>query len=188
MKSMLFLLCLLFSGVSHAALIQLHADRSSYQIGDTVTVTMSISDLTETMGGFWAELLYQSSTVSLVNWQFGSGFDDGFGSIQFDDHNAAAGSIFLSEFELFADETILAAQQGSSFVLATFSFLAEQVGDVLVSLNPLDFGAVNFANDSVNVSATDLSFTVSAAQVPAPATAMLMLAGLGLLYRRRQAK
>lgn len=189
MKSMLFVLCLLFSGFSHAALIQLHADRSDYQIGDTVNVTMSISDLTETIGGFWADVLYPSSAVSLLNWQFGSGLDDGFGSYQFDDHNAAAGSIYLEDYaDFFADEGILAAQQGSSFVLATFSFLAAQAGDVLLSLNPVNFGAVNFANDFVNVSATDLSFTVSAAQVPAPATAMLMLAGLGLLYRRRQRK
>lgn len=187
MKSMLFALCLLFSGVSHAALIQLHADRSDYQIGETITVTLFISDLTETIGGFWADVLYPSSVVSLLNWQFGSGFDDGFGSYPYDDHNAVAGSIYLNDYaDLFADEAILAAQQGSSFVLATFSFLATQAGNVLLSFNPMDFGAVNFANDFINVSATDLNLTVSAAQVPAPATVVLMLAGLGLLYRRRQ--
>lgn len=189
MKSMFFALCLLFSGWSQAALIQLHADRSHYNVGDNITVTMSITNFSETIAGFKVETLYPSSIIALLNWQFGSGLDDGVGSSQSAEHNNVAGVIGLLETaDFFADEGILAAQQGSSFILATFNFVAEQVGEVLLSFNAGNTEVISYAGSFIETNTTDLNFTVSAAQVPAPATAILMLVGLGLLYRRRQAK
>ncbi|MDP5037411.1 MAG: PEP-CTERM sorting domain-containing protein, partial [Alishewanella sp.] len=46
-----------------------------------------------------------------------------------------------------------------------------------------DFFEEEFAMESDN-----LEFNIAAAQVPAPATALLLLAGLACLYRRQQQK
>lgn len=187
MKSILLALSLLFSGLSHATLIQLNTERSDYQIGETIVVTLSVSDFTDTLGGFWTEILYSSSAISLLDWQFGDGFDDGFGSYQDAEHVVASGSLYLQDYaDVFADESILAAKQGSSFVLATLSFLATEAGNILLSFNPDSFGSVNFANDFIDVNTANLNFTVSAVQVPVPTTALLMFAGMVLLLRRKQ--
>ncbi|SNY45503.1 PEP-CTERM protein-sorting domain-containing protein [Arsukibacterium tuosuense] len=187
MKSIVLALCLLFSGLSHATLIQLATERSDYQIGETIVVSLSVSDVTETLGGFWAEILYPTSALSLLDWQFGEGFDDGFGSSPFADHDASSGTLYLEEYaDLWADESILEGLQGSSFVLATFSFLATEAGNILLSFNPAEFGAINFDNDFIDVSTADLNFTVNAVQVPVPTTAILMIAGMALLLRRKQ--
>ncbi|WP_019676088.1 PEP-CTERM sorting domain-containing protein [Arsukibacterium perlucidum] len=187
MKSILLALGILFSGLSHATLIQLDTERSDYKIGETIVVTLSVSDFTETLSGFWAEIFYSSSAISLLDWHFGEGFDDGFGSSPFADHDASSGALYLEEYaDFFADESILAGLQGSSFVLATFSFLATETGNILLSFNPEKFGALNFANDFIDVNTADLNFTVSAVEVPVPTTALLMFAGMALLLRRKQ--
>jgi hypothetical protein len=186
MKSMLLALCLLFSGFSHATLIQLDAERSDYQIGETIVVTLSVSELTETLGGFWAEILYSTSGISLLDWQFGDGFDDGFGSYQLTEHDPSSGVFYLEDYaDLFADAAILADKQGRSFVLATLSFLATEAGNIILSFNPTQVGVLNFDNNFIDVTTADLNFTVSAVQVPVPATALLMLAGMALLLRRK---
>lgn len=186
MKSMFLALCIMFSGLSHATLIQLNTERNDFQIGETIVVTLSVSDFSETLGGFWTEILYPFSALSQYDWHFGDGFDDGFGSSQFADFDAVNGILYLEDYaDFFAVESILSAKQGSSFVLATFSFLAAEAGNILLNFNSGNVGAVNFANDFVDVTTTHLNFTIVAAQVPAPTTAILMFAGMALLLRRK---
>lgn len=189
MKSILFALCVMFSGVSQAALIQLNAERSAYEIGDTINVTLFINDFNETLGGFWSEIIYSPSAISLLNWQFADGFDDGFGSYSFAEHDAASGIIYFEDYaDVLADEAILAIKQGRGFGLVTLSFLALQAGDVMLRFNPSEVGALNFANEFINVSFTDLNLTVSATQVPVPATVIMFMSGLALLFCRKQRK
>lgn len=185
MKTVFFTLCLLFSGLSHAALIQLQPDRTDYQVGDSIQLSMVISGLSETVASFMTEVFYQPSAFLLQSWQFGSGLDDGLGSMQFAEHNAVIGSITLDEYTFAADESVLADQQGSGFLLASLTFVALQTGDFLFSFDPVSFGVENFAGTFIDASFADLSLRIQPTQVPVPATAFLLLAGLGLLYRRR---
>ena len=185
MKTILITFCLLFSGLSQAALIQLQPNQTEYQVGDTVELSMTISGLTETVASFKTEVFYQPSAFLLQSWQFGSGLDDGFGSLQFADHDEAMGSIALDEFTFASDESILAGQQGNGFVLANLSFVALQAGEFLFSFNPLLFGVENFAGDFIDASFNDLNVSINPTQVPVPATALLLLTGMGLLLRRR---
>lgn len=185
MKTVFFTLCLLFSGLSQAALIQLQPDRTDYQVGDSIQLSMVISGLSETVASFMTEVFYQPSAFLLQSWQFGSGLDDGFGSVQFAEHNAVIGSIWLDEFTFAADESVLADQQGSGFLLASLTFVALQAGDFLFSFDPVLFGVESFAGTFIDASFADLSLRIQPTQVPVPATAFLLLAGLGLLYRRR---
>lgn len=186
MKTLLLTICLLFSGLSQAALIQLQPDRTDYQVGDTIQLSMIISGLSETVAGFWTEVFYQPSAFLLQSWQFGNGLDDGFGSLQFAKHDAVLGSIALDDVAFpDADESILSAQQGTGFVLAQLNFMALEAGDFLLSFNPGWFEVESFAGDFIAADFADLNLRIQPSQVPAPATAMLLLLGLGLLYRRR---
>ena len=187
MKTVLFAFCLLLSGWSQAALIQLEPNQTNYQVGDTIQLNMTISGLTETVGAFFTEIVYQPSAMTLQSWQFGSGLDDGFGSLPFADHDAVTGSISLDEYAFFdADESILAQQQGNGFILASLSFVALQAGDFWLNFNPNWFGVESFDGAFIDASFADVNLSISnPAQVPAPATMMLLLLGLGLLLRRR---
>lgn len=185
MKAMLLTIVLFFSSFSHAALVQLHSERSVYQLGETITVTLKISDFSETLGGFTAEMLYPKTLLTLLGWQFGTGFDDGLGDYPFDDHDADAGVIFLSNYaDIWADESVLASKQGNSFVLATFSLLASSVGELWLGLTPAELSVLSFDNQFIDVTGSGLALTINPTQVPAPAALLLILSGL-LLMRRR---
>lgn len=190
MKTLFFALCLLFSCVSNAAIIKFEPQDSSYQVGDVITLNLTISDFSETLGLFSAEILFPVSGVEYLNYQFGIGFDDGFGNNPFDEIDRLAGFLFLQDLSpLDADESILAVNQGTRFTFASVSFLAIEAGDLLFSFDPAKLFALGFvSNDFINVTGTDLTLTVQPAQVPAPATAMLLLAGLGVLLRRQTRK
>ena len=191
MKTLFFALCLLFSCVSNAALIKFEPQYNSYQVGDVITLNLTISDFSETLGGFSAEILFPVSGLELLDWQFGIGFDDGLGKIPpYEEFDRLAGFLFLEDISaLEADETILAVNQGTRFTFASVSFLALEAGDLLFSFDPAKFVLLGFvSNDLINVTGTDLTLTVQPAQVPAPATAMLLLAGLGVLLRRQTRK
>ncbi|MDP4534645.1 PEP-CTERM sorting domain-containing protein [Alkalimonas collagenimarina] len=189
MKTLLTTLLLALSFNSQAALIKLESLHNDYQVGDTVELQLSISHLSTTLGGFFSELSYATEGFSLVGWQFGNGFDDGFGSWQFADHNALAGLLALDDYaDPAADEQLLAANQGSGFVLATLQFLVLSAGDFWFSFNPDWSGALSFDNEFVTVNFSDLQLQVHPAStpVPAPATLVLLLAGLLFLGARKR--
>lgn len=189
MKTLLTALLLTLSFHSQAALIKLESLHNSYQVGDTIELQLSVSNLSTTLGGFFSEFSYASNSLSLLGWQFGNGFDDGFGSLQFSDHDALAGMLALDEYaDPFADEQLLAANQGTGFVLATLQFVALSAGDFWFSFNPDWSGALSFDNQFVAVSFSDLQLQVHPAStpVPAPATLLLLLAGLLFLSARKR--
>lgn len=189
MKTLLTTLLLVLSFSSQAALIKLESLHSDYQVGDTVELQLSISNLTDTLGGFFSELSYATEGFSLLSWQFGNGFDDGFGSLQFADHDALAGLLALDDYaDPAADEQLLAEQQGNGFVLATIRFQALQAGHFLFNLNPDWTGALTFDNAFVTSGLSDLSMQIhsSTTPVPAPASALLLAAGLLMLRARKR--
>lgn len=189
MKTILTTLLLVLSFSSQAALIKLESLYSNYQVGDTIELQLSISNLTDTLGGFFSELSYATEGFSLLGWQFGNGFDDGFGSWQFADHDALAGLLALDDYaDPAADEQLLAAQQGNGFVLATIRFQALQAGHFLFSLNPDWTGALTFNNAFITTGLSDLGMQIqpTPTPVPAPATLLLLLAGFMFLSTRKR--
>ena len=126
---------------------------------------------------------FDDSALALQSWMFGSGFDDGLGSFSFaDDSNA--GELFVEDYaDIFADEGVIAANQGLGFVLATITFTALEAGTQTLSLLA---GAefVSFDNQFLEtLGALEVSFNVTA--VPEPAVLLLMLAGLAAMGRRK---
>jgi type II secretory pathway component PulM len=195
MKVILLAMCFilsLFSTLAHSALMVLQPERRSYQVGDTIQLELKITDLSTTVGAFWTQLQYQPTALQLQSWQFGTGLDDGAGSLQFAEHDALNGVITLDEYTFpTADPAALAAAQLSSLqqgglVLARFTFQALQAGDWQLGLNPQWFGVESFAGDRIKTDAADLNLTVTAAQVPAPATLLMLLGGIVLLSQRRR--
>ncbi|MDX3772768.1 MYXO-CTERM sorting domain-containing protein [Chromatiaceae bacterium AAb-1] len=184
MKAFIATLILLFSSCSQAALIRFEADKSQYYTGDTIKVNLIVSQFSSVLGGFFAELLHNPLQLALQNWQFGTGFDDGLGSMQ-DWGYTAQGTLALSDYTFATDEAQL-SQQGDSFVLASFDFEALTAGNFWLDLNSNNSGLLSFDNDFVSYTNAPLNISVLApAQIPVPATAMLLLAGLALLRTRR---
>ncbi len=182
MKHLISALLLLLSTSSHAALIYFEADQSSYQQGEDIQVNMFVSDFSGTLGGFFAELFYDPQ-LNLQSWQFGNGFDDGLGSMQ-DWGYASSGYFALSDYTFAFDENLL-SHQGNNFMLASFIFTASDTGNFWLDLNSAASGLLSFDNDFVDFSSSALAINISpAAEIPLPATALLLLAGLPLLRLR----
>lgn len=200
MKVILFAVCFgfcLFSHFAHSALMVLQPDRSSYQVGDSIQLELKLTDLNvtdvgSTVAAFWTQLFYQPAALRLKSWQFGSGLADATGSLQFAEHDVLNGILTLDEYAFApADPATLAAsqqlaiQQGD-LLLARFTWQALQAGDWQLAFDPKWFGVQSFAGDRISITGADLRLTITAAQVPAPATLMLLLGGLGLLRQRRR--
>lgn len=195
MKVILLVMCFIFSifsSLAHSALMVLQPERSSYQVGDTIQIDMKITGLATTVGAFWTKLKYQPAALQLQSWQFGTGLDDGVGSLQFAEHDAVNGVLTLDEYAFpAADPTALVAaqqhemQQGG-LVLARLTFKALQAGQLQLAFNQPWFGVESIAGDLIKTDVADLTLTVSAAQVPAPATLALLLGGVVLLSQRRR--
>jgi len=186
MKNLLLILSLFISGFSQAGLIEIEFDQDNYQVNDTIYGQLIVSDFDETLGGFFAEMTYLPSNLSLIDWQFGSAFD--FGST-YALSNAA--SLYLEEYTWSFDEGLLASLQGSRFMLASFSFTALTIGQQSIGFNRDSSGLLNFNFDDLTTSYQAGSFMVTAGNptpVPAPATLLLFVSALILLSRNRKTK
>ena len=183
MKNIFLLLAVLISFNSNAALISISLDKSQYQLNETISGQLVVSEFTESLGGFWAQLNFEPVVLSMESWQFGNGFDDGLGSLQFDEYNESGGSLYLGDYsDLFADTNVLLANQGTEFVLASFTAKSNSAGSHMLTSN--DFGLLNFGNDFVDVNFVPQNINVvNATQVPEPGTWLLMFASLLILGR-----
>ena len=188
MKAMFLALCVMFSGFSQAALIKFEADKANYQVGDTVSIAMVLSSFSRPVAAAFVDFGYTNSFLQFLSAEAGNGFDDGLGSYFYVD-SSIDGIFKFSDFPDFsADEAILAANQGSSFVLATIKFRALDAGFAELVFDTSTLFISDFSEEEFAMESDNLEFNIAAAQVPAPATALLLLAGLACLYRRQQQK
>lgn len=193
MKNLLLTLILCsamgLSNISNAAVISIDfGGQTQYDINDTIYGQLLVSNFDDTLGAFFAELNYQPINLALINWQFGNGFDDGFGSYQFNNHNHAVGTLNLEDYSDFsADVDILNANQGNEFILASFSFQALNTGQHTLSLNAQNTGLIDFDNNDVNAQFSNGSFNVSRqAHVSEPTSMLIFIGALALLMVNRQ--
>ena len=182
MKYIITLLGLIVSINANATLLTINFDDTQYAVGDTVTGELVVSNFSETLGGFFAEIVFDEQLLSLTSFSLGNGFDDGLGSYSFTD-DSVAGLLSIEDYaDLAADISILGLNQGSSFVLANFTFRTLSSGLQTVSILA---GAevISFNNSTVTVlPSTDTSFNVT--QVPEPTTGLLLIAGLAGILRK----
>ncbi|MDO6444800.1 PEP-CTERM sorting domain-containing protein [Colwellia sp. 1_MG-2023] len=182
MKNILLIIALLFSVNSQATLIALSFDQTEYNNNETITGQLVASDLSYLLGGFAGTINFDPSQLALTGWSFGNGFDDGLGSYSAVD-DSVAGTLYLEDFaDFYADEPTIIANQGASFVLASFTFNALSSGIQTVSLLQ-GLEVVSFDNSQLeSFAGQSVSFNVS--QVPEPMSIVLLAAALVFLIRR----
>ena len=184
----------LFSQASFATMLTVEVADQPYQVGDLVTADIVISDIEQVfgiqreIGAFNFDLTFDNSAVANSQVTFGSLLNVGlFGSSQNVTDNGS--SLTVDEFS-FADAFELFGAQGSvtEFVLASVQFELTSAGTVDFSLANVSLSdALGSADAFLPASLTlqGASFTVNPAQVPAPASAALILLPLLLLSRKR---
>lgn len=190
-KKLLCAALLFASQQSVAGLIAIELDNTAYQVNETVTANIVISEFDQPLSGAFAELLFDSANLSLIDFSFGGAFDDGLGSYQYaDDSNA--GVFYLEDFaDISADFSILASLQNDSFVFATIEFQALKAGIHTLNFGDFDTGLFDLEDNSVQASFSPASINVTSGvtEVPAPATLALFVLGLlGLATRRNKLK
>jgi hypothetical protein len=172
---------------AQAGVIQLETDKSSYRSGELITATVKASAFSEVLTGFFLALQYQPGQLSLQDFSFGNGLDDGLGSYQFSEQSA--GRLALEEYADWAAAlATLAAQQNGSFILATIRFKASTSGLFSLNLDPAYLGFLTAGGELEGADWIGSSFSVTDhATVPAPAPLLLLCGALLLLVRPRRA-
>ncbi len=183
MKALFLIFVLIFSISSHATLIELSFDQTEYNSTDTITGQLIASDLSYTLGGFAGTISFDDNQLALTGWSFGNGFDDGLGSYFLAD-NSVAGNLYLEDFaDLFADEATIIANQGASFVLASFTFNALSAGTHTINLLQ-GLEVVSFDSTMLDTFEQQSS-SINVSKVPEPTSVILLASSLLLLIRKR---
>lgn len=180
---------LVMAAPAFAALITVTPSQPSLQVGDSLSVTLSISGLgvgaAPSVGAFDLDLLYDASVLSFQSAAFGNQLNIlGLGSIQSVD-SSVAGAVNLFELSFdFADD--LNTLQSDSFVLATLAFSVVGAGasDLLISI--LTLGDAD--GNPLTASAQNAKvFVGTPSAVPLPAAGWLFLSALIMagISRRR---
>lgn len=183
MKQLLLLITLVISMSSQATLIELSFDQNQYNENDVITGQLVASDLSYTLGGFAGEIQFDTTSLLLTGWNFSDGFDDGLGSYPYaDDSNP--GFLYLEDYaDPFADENTIIANQGTRFVLASFTFSALSAGIHTISLLP-GMEVVSFDNSAI-ASFSQIDASISVNKVPEPTTMLLLASSLLLIRLKR---
>lgn len=200
MKKLFLLLVAMATFNANAALISVSTDKAVYNVGDTVTATVSISDLFDDnsvqtlFSSYLTSLTFDTSFLELVSGSAISLNPYGTNAVSFPllppqpaDFfaamlNSPVGNILA--VQSVANTTDLASQFGRATIgLFTVNFIANAIGESTITM-----GQTTIPSLPLPVATQNASFSV--AQVPAPSTgllAALALAGLALSRRRANA-
>jgi hypothetical protein len=193
MKKLLTLLMLLTASITaNASLISIDIEDKLYNIDDSLTVNIYISDLIQPsgfqalIGGFSFDLLSQDSLLSLEQVIFGDKLDvDTFffdPSIQIVDSTVANRSIIQETASAFTSDLLNAQGFLSSFLLVSAEFKVMSQGVANFALDNVsvvdDFG---FAHSLSAIQARDVQLGTSAVSVPEPNVLIVFMLGLLML-------
>ncbi|WP_306523926.1 cohesin domain-containing protein [Rheinheimera sp.] len=193
-KTLFAAAALLFSLQSQATIINIQLDQNQYEVGDTVTAELWLSDIQDLVTGFDASLLFNTQLLQLQNVSFGDFLSiPAVGSDR--DFFANGGQLDLWELYFgFSTEDMAdlrAVQPGNNFRLASISFTALKNG-----LAKLQLGSANVVYEPVgNMPYLDMEVRADQAlvqigdqvtAVSAPTTAWLVLPALLLMLRLRR--
>lgn len=195
-KFILVIIATFISLQTQANLLTVEIADNTYQVGDTVSADIVLSDI-ESEFGFQRllanfELLvdYSSDQLGVSSIVFGDKLDVDpiFASLQTTD-TTTLGQMTISELSLAFSDDLFFAQAGlSNFVLATIEFTASASGvanvDIASSLLGDDFGGA-FSPATTQGASISIADTT---QVPEPSIYLLMLLPVAFLMRRKFSK
>lgn len=193
LKQLFAAAALLLSLQSQATVITVELDKNQYEVGDTVTAQLWLSDIQTLVTGFNTSLLFNDQLLQLQSVLFGEflslpavGSDQGT--------QQTAGQLDLWElffgFSIEDIDELRAVQPGNKFLLANISFTALKNGLSELSLRNSEVvyepvGSDPYADMEVRPGSAFVQ-TGNPALVSAPATAWLMLPALLLMLRLRR--
>jgi len=188
MKKVILLACMMFFGTAKATVISLDVNDTNPTVGDTVSVSISLTDVTDDFASLFTGIQFDASAFQYVEGSVNSdfpGFDDvTFSGLDVDTVLAGDGSLF---FNLFEDIFMPVSYSMGDFLVASFDLLAVSAGtSTLALLDTTLFAAGSFDE----IVPTDGVTTVSAnvVGVSAPSVfALLSIAGIALFGFRRKA-
>ncbi|GAC23175.1 PEP motif-containing protein [Paraglaciecola mesophila KMM 241] len=183
MKKVLLLVCTMFFGTANANMINIDLDNVNPSVGDTVTVNINLTGVTEDFTAFFTGVNYDSSLFAFVDGSASSDFPlfDLFTLSGLDVDTTAPGLVSTNLYEDFFAPVVYGA---GDYLVASFELLAIGAGQSSFSLAPTTLFAPNFGPET----ALDTSASGTSIAVPAPgAMAFMGLAVLGLFGVRRKA-
>ena len=191
MKKLLILLALWCTTITANASLIVDIEDKVYDIDDTLTVNVYISDLNngfqKLVSEFSFNLLSEDSLLTFQQATFGTKLDvDMFTSIPSDKvvDNSAMNNLFISEFSYADSSDLFAAQDGlSRFLLASIDFKVADLG--LAQFSWGDIKASNEFGVAYNdITADDFSVQLgSQVSVPEPSSIAIFALALAMLVR-----
>lgn len=181
---------LTFSGAAQAITVSANPDATGYELGDTVTIDLTISDLgngdAPSIGAFDIDLSYDSSVLNFDSVSFGDSVLGnqldlwGLGSMA----EYAEGNDYINVFELSYDDSAdLLAMQADEFVLATFTFTTASEGNSSIGVN------INDLSDAYGTNSLSAETVAGNVQVvPLPAALPLLVSGIAFVSLRSKRK
>ncbi|GAC32604.1 PEP-CTERM sorting domain-containing protein [Paraglaciecola polaris] len=183
MKKVLLLVCAMFVGSANANMINIDLSDPNPSVGDTVSVNINMTGITEDFTAFFTGFLFDSSLFEYVDGSVSSDFPlyDPFTGSGLDVDSSSSGLLSLNLFEDFVAPVIYGA---GDYLVASFNLLAISEGQSSFSLAQTSLFAPDFGPET----ALDTSASGASIAVPAPGSMALMgLAGLALFGLRRKA-
>lgn len=195
MKKLISFICVvLFSVTANATLISVELDKSTYQVGDTVTADIIVTgsssfDIGYLIGTLALDVVFDEQLVTFNSVSFGDKMNTGnpldwfFG---FQSATPGSGVVGLEEqSDLFFDDLFILQGGLPSFTFATLTFTASKVGSGAFDLSTL------FLGDAFGAPLASTTLAASydiegATSVPEPST-IALFSVLGLLALRRKA-
>ena len=186
-------LALLFSVDTYAISIDLVANKSAVNVGDSLDVAVRISGLNDTsapsLGAYDINFLFDNSLFSFDSISWGDSAQGnqldlaGFGSLQ----DATSGSGWLNLLEISFDDALdLDSLQAGEFTLFSvlLNTIAVGIGNFSLAANSLgDAYGDNLVANQIN----GTQVTAGAVSVPEPSSVLLLLVGIfaiGMLRAR----